>query len=152
MKQMRRRSLAAALGLLAAALVPVHAAEPEDIIKYRQAVMKANAGHMAASAAIINGKVDFKSDLAYHAKAIEAINKDVAALFPKDSDFGDTEALDAVWKKNAEFRKSAQNAARKAEAFARAVAAGDGKNYGARFRELNDACKACHKDFRKEEK
>ena len=39
------------------------AAEPEDIIKYRQTVMKANGAHMAAAGAIINGKVDFFFEL-----------------------------------------------------------------------------------------
>jgi len=128
------------------------AAEPEDIIKYRTATMKANGAHMAAANAIISGKVDYKNQLADHARALAAINKDIVALFPKDSDFGDTKALDAVWKNSAEFQKRAKDAAQKADAFAKAVAANDAKNTGARFKELNDSCKACHKDFRKEEK
>jgi cytochrome c556 len=128
-----------------------HAAEPQDIIDYRVANMKASAGHMAAANAIIRGKVDYKNQLADHARALQALNRDVAALFPKDSDFGDTRALDAVWSRNAEFQKRAQDARDRADAFARAVTAGDSKSYAARFGELNDACKACHKDFRKEE-
>ncbi len=128
------------------------AAEPEDIIKYRQNVMKSNGAHMAAANAIITGKVDFKGQLGDHAKALQAINKDVASLFPKDSDFGETKALDAVWKNSADFQKRAKDAKQKADAFARTVAAGDSKNYAARFKELSDSCKACHKDYRKEEK
>jgi len=127
------------------------AAEPEDIIKYRQSVMKANGAHMAAAGAIINGKVDFKGQLGDHAKALQTINKDINSLFPKDSDFGETKALDAVWKNNADFQKRAKDSAQKADALAKTVAAGDSKNYGARFKELSDSCKACHKDFRKEE-
>ena len=128
------------------------AAEPEDIIKYRQTVMKSNGAHMAAAGAIITGKVDFKGQLGDHVKALQAINKDVTSLFPKDSDFGETKALDAVWKNSADFQKRAKDAAQKADALAKTVAAGDSKNYGARFKELSDSCKACHKDFRKEEK
>jgi cytochrome c556 len=128
------------------------AAEPEDIIKYRQNVMKSNGAHMAAAAAIINGKVNFKNQLSDHAKALQAINKDINSLFPKDSDFGDTKALDAVWQKNADFQKSAKIAAQKADALAKTVAAGDSKSYAARFKELSDSCKGCHKDYRKEEK
>jgi cytochrome c556 len=128
------------------------AAEPEDIIKYRQSVMKANGAHMAATGAIINGKVDFKGQLGDHTKALQAINKDVAGLFPKGSDFGETKALDAVWQKNAEFQKLAKDTQQKADALAKTVAAGDSKNYAARFKELSDSCKACHKDYRKEEK
>jgi cytochrome c556 len=128
------------------------AAESEDIIKYRKNVMKANGAHMAATAAIITGKVDYMGQLGDHARALQAINKDINSLFPKDSDFGDTKALDAVWQKNADFQKSAKIAAQKADALAKTVAAGDSKSYAARFKELSDSCKACHKDFRKEEK
>ena len=150
MKIQRQRLLWVAAGLIVTAAG--HAAEPQDIIDYRSASMKASAGHMAAANAIIRGKVDFKNQLADHARALQALNHDVAALFPKDSDFGDTRALDAVWSRNAEFQKRAQDARARADAFAKAVAAGDSANYAARFGELNDACKACHKDFRKEEK
>jgi cytochrome c556 len=125
--------------------------EPEDIIKYRQNVMKANGAHMAAAGAILQGKVEYKKDLAYHANALKAINGDVPALFPKGSDFGDTKALDGVWAKRAEFEKRAKDAKTKADAFAKA-AGGDAKTALAKFKELSDSCKACHKDFRKEEK
>ena len=73
-------------------------------------------------------------------------------MFPKDSDFGDTKALDAVWQKNADFQKLAKIAAQKSDALAKTVATGDSKSYAARFKELSDSCKACHKDYRKEEK
>lgn len=150
MNTRRQRLLWAVAGIAAAAAG--HAAEPQDIIDYRSANMKASAGHMAAANAIIRGKVDYKNQLADHARALQALNHDVAALFPKDSDFGDTRALDAVWSRNAEFQQRARDARARADAFAKAVAAGDSKSYAVRFGELNDACKACHKDFRKEEK
>lgn len=144
---------AAALVLFTGVVVAAGAAsDPEDIIKYRKSMMKANGAHMAASAAILGGKVEYKAQLADHAKAIAAINKDVAGLFPKDSDFGDTDALDAVWKKPADFKKRADDAKTKAAAFAKVAATGDMAKTGAAFKELNDACKACHKDFRKEQK
>lgn len=47
---------------------------------------------------------------------------------------------------------SARASLEKSEALAKAVSGGDGKVIVARFKELQDACKACHKDFRKEEK
>jgi cytochrome c556 len=147
-----RNVLALAAGALLLAAGMAHAeAEPEDIIKYRQSVMKANGAHMSAADAILKGKVGYKKDLAYHARAIEAINADVAALFPKGSDFGETKALDAVWEKRADFEKRAKDAAQKSAAFAKAVAAND-PQVAARHKELGEACKACHKDFRKEEK
>lgn len=141
------------LGILALLGATAHAeSDPEDIIKYRQNVMKANGAYAAAASAIIQGKVGYKKDLADHAKALAAINRDVAALFPKGSDFGDTKALDGVWSKRTDFEKRAKDAQAKSAAFAKTVAAGDTKNYGPKLKELADSCKACHKDYRKEEK
>ena len=137
--------------LLLDASLAAYAAEPEDIIKYRQSVMLSQRAHMAAATAIIQGKVDFKDQLGHHVKSLEATTKDIPSLFPKDSDFGDTKALDAVWKNNAEFLKSAKNAREKSQALAKTVAAGDTKNYAPRLKELQEACRSCHKDFRKEE-
>ena len=85
--QTRQRILVLSACLWAATALVAQAAEPEDIIKYRQNVMKAQAAHLAAAGAIIQGKVGYKKDLADHAKALQAINRDVAALFPKGSDW-----------------------------------------------------------------
>jgi cytochrome c556 len=126
--------------------------DPEDIIKYRQNVMKANGAHMAAAGAVLQGKVEYKKDLAYHAKTLQSINHDIPALFPKGSDFGDTKALDAVWSKRADFEKRSKATQAKADAFAKAATGGDMKAALTKFKELSDSCKACHKDYRKEEK
>ena len=147
----RHHFLFTSVWLLLGASIMAHAAEPEDIIKYRQNVMKSQGGHMAAAAAIIQGKVDFKDQLLTHAKALEATTKFIPSMFPKDSDFGDTKALDAVWKNNAAFLKDAKNAQEKSLALLKAVEAGDTKAYGPRLKELSETCKACHKDFRKED-
>ncbi len=145
-----RTTLFATLALLGAA---AHAeSDPEDIIKYRQNVMKANGAHMAATGAILQGKVGYKARLGEHAKALVAINKDIPGLFPKGSDFGDTKALDAVWSKRADFEKRAKASQVKADAFAKAAGSGDLKLASAKFKELSDSCKACHKDYRKDEK
>lgn len=148
----RRCFLFGSIWLLLGTSLAAYAAEPEDIIKYRQSVMVSQRAHMAAATAIIQGKVDFKDQLGHHVKSLEATTKDIPSLFPKDSDFGDTKALDAVWKNNAEFLKSAKNAREKAQALAKTVAAGDTKNYAPHLKELQEACRSCHKDFRKEEK
>jgi cytochrome c556 len=148
MRNLRRLLPVSTLALLAGTATAVPAAEPQEIVKYRQAMMKANGAHMAAAAAIIVGKVDYKSQLGDHVKALQAINRDIAALFPAGSDVGETAAIPAVWMSSDDFKKRAANAAQRSEALAKAVAAGDTRSYAARFSELGDACKACHKDFR----
>jgi cytochrome c556 len=137
-------------GLMSPVLVQ-GAAEPEDIIKYRQAAMKASGGHMAASAAIVKGKVPFTADLPGHARALEQLTKGTAAHFPAGSDFGKTKALEAVWKDRAEFEKAARTAEVKAKAFAKAAAGKDLKAAAAAHKDLGDACGACHKKFRKKD-
>jgi cytochrome c556 len=145
-------SLAFALGITTLPAAVSAESQPEDIIKYRQNVMKSVGGHMGASGAIIQGKVGYKAHLSEHAKSIAAMTKDVVGLFPKDSDFGETKALEGVWKKRADFEKVANDARAKAEAFAKAAAGNDPAAARTAFMALGDACKACHKDFRKEEK
>ena len=141
-------------GLLLTMLAPLalSAAEPEDIIKYRKNVMKAVGGHTSAAGAIVQGKVDYKAHLSEHTRALQALTKDIPGLFPKDSDFGDTNAKDGVWSKRAEFEKAASNVKTKVEAFAKAVQGGKQDAIVASFKDMGEGCKACHKDFRKEEK
>jgi cytochrome c556 len=139
-------------GLLIGTSLLTHAeSNPEEIVKYRQAVMKSQAGHMAAVAAIVQGKVDYKDQLVDHVKALEATSRDIARLFPKDSDIANSKALSETWSNYAEFQKQAKDTQQKSSALAQAVAAGDKQNYGARFKDLQESCKGCHKDFRKKD-
>lgn len=152
--QIKPRHLSIALsllGLMAVTSLAASAAEPEDIIKYRQNIMKAIGSHSSAAGAIIQGKVDYPSDLADHVRALQALTRDLPALFPKDSDFGETKARDEVWSKRAEFEKRALDARTRADAFAAAVQGSDQKAVADRYKELGESCKACHKDFRRKE-
>jgi len=134
------------LGLLAVSLGTAHAGTPEDMVKYRRNVMDANGGLMGAANAILQGKVDKKGQLVDYAKALGGLNQDLASLFPPGSNGGDTDALPEVWSKRAEFDRHAKDTQIKAAAFASAAA---GKDAMAKFKDLSDSCKSCHKDFRK---
>ncbi len=135
------------LAVLSLVAIAAHAADPDEMIKYRKNVMNANGGLMGASNAILQGKVDFKGQLHGYAKALEEATKNLPALFPKGTQSGDTDALPEVWNKRAEFERHAQDTQTKAAAYAKAVASG--KDVQARFKDLSDACKSCHKDYRK---
>lgn len=152
MKQVKiRRLLAMTSVLMILAPLALHAAEPEDIIKYRQNMMKAIGGHTGAAGAIIQGKVDYKNQLADHARALQALTSDIPALFPKDSDFGETKAKDGVWSNRTVFEKTAKDAKAKVAAFAKAVQGGNQQAIVASYKEMGEGCKSCHKDFRKKE-
>jgi cytochrome c556 len=140
---------AAVLGLLAAGAAT--AAEPEDLIKYRQGVMKSLGGHMSATALIVRGKVPYGARLEAHARGLAALSEDLAALFPEGSDFGETGAKAEVWSKREGFEKASADAARAAQAL---VTAAGGKDSGAiarAFDGVGKTCKGCHDDYRKED-
>lgn len=125
-----------------------HAADSQDIIKYRRAVMKSQGAHAEAASEIIKGKVPYDSDLSYHAAALSASTHDLVKLFPKDSDFGETRAKAEVWTKRSEFEKAANDAEKAGGAFLAAVNSGDKAAIRKAFGDLGEACKGCHKHFR----
>jgi len=142
------------LGSLMVSATVISAAEEinsDAVIKYRQGVMKAQGGLMAAMAQIVRGKVRYDARLPAYAQALQGIIKDIPEMFPEDSDFGETDAKAEIWENSEEFRNASDKAANAAETFQKTVASGEKKAIGRQFKELADACKGCHKKFRKEE-
>lgn len=137
-----------AIMLLISAAYTSQAIASEDMIKYRQAVMKSQGGHMSAAAQIIKGKVNFGSDLHYHAAALAASSTGLTKLFPKDSDFGETRAKAEIWTDSAEFEKASKDAEKSAKAFLAAVKSNERAAITKTFGDLGEACKGCHKKFR----
>lgn len=142
----------AALAALGLAMQPAWTQDdPESWIKYRQGSMKALGGHMAASAQLVRGKVAVEGHLTMHAQAIADITRDLLALFPEGSDFGETDAKESIWSEWDRFQELAEDSARAADELLQTVNAGDGGATGEAFKALGETCKACHKDFRLEE-
>jgi cytochrome c556 len=146
-----RRNVVFAFCLLLCGSLVVQAAEsdPADMVKYRRSIMKSQREHIAAATAIVQGKVEFKEQLADHVRALEATTGIISTLFPAGSDAGDTLAQPEVWSNRAEFDNRAKDTREKAAIMVKAVAAGDTQNYAAHLNELFESCKSCHKVFRK---
>ena len=136
---------------LIAAAAAAQAEEPENYIKYRQAVMEAIGGHSGAVSQIVRGKVSPPGALAMHADALAALNADLTSLFPEGSDFGETRAKAEIWDNWAAFEKAAGDAKGATAAFAAAVADGDADKIAAAYRDVGEACKGCHKEFREKD-
>jgi cytochrome c556 len=141
----------ATAALLSTTSTAVAQDDSEGVIKYRQSTMKALGGHMGAAAQIVRGNVSYTGQLPMHADSIAAIARDITALFPEGSDFGETRAKEAVWENPEGFKKTASDAARASEVFAEAVKGGNKATIERSFRSLSDTCKNCHKKFRKKE-
>ncbi|MDJ0944171.1 MAG: cytochrome c [Kiloniellales bacterium] len=139
--------IAAALGLSTQALA---VDEPENVIKYRQAVMKAIGGHMASIASVVKGQVSYTDHVAGHANSINAMSKNVTAVFPKGTDNGShkTAALPKIWEDWAGFEKAAQALDAASANLASVAASGDKQKLAAAFGDLGKACGGCHKPYR----
>lgn len=142
---MLSRLIPASLALALVAL-PAAAAEPEDLIKYRQNVMKALGAHTSSIAAILRNQVDYGAHLNVHAEGLATMAPLVSDVFPEDSALGETDALDAVWEQPDAFAEAVQRLEAAAAAMRAAVA--DDGDVGAAFRDLGGACKHCHDNFR----
>jgi cytochrome c556 len=121
--------------------------DSEEVIKYRQKVMKSLGAHNGAVSSIIKGRVSYKNHLEMHARAIADAAATILALFPEGSDFGETKAKPEVWGKRAEFEKAAKNSEQAAADFLKAVKGKD-KDLGPAYKKLGESCKECHKQFR----
>lgn len=141
-----------AVPMLALSLPCLAQPDSEDIIKYRQSYMKALGGHMGSAAQIVRGKVDPAGHLVRHAEAIAALSEDITVLFPKGSDFGETDAKPEVWEDWDGFQKAAGKEKQASAEFLGAVErSADAKSVGEAFKALSDACKGCHEKYRAEE-
>src|SRR4030065_50392 len=82
-----RRLLAMGSMLMMLAPLALHAAEPEDIIKYRQNMMKAIGGHTGAAGAIIQGKGGSGRQSAGHRRELQGNGRRLQELsqgFPQE--------------------------------------------------------------------
>ncbi|CAK0763111.1 Cytochrome c [Gammaproteobacteria bacterium] len=137
--------------LLIAGLSPVWAdSAAEESIDKREDLMKGMGGHMKAIKKILGGATDVGT-IVEHADGLAMLTSNLAtdlkALFPVDSNQGDSEASATIWKNWAEFEKIAHSAATKG-ATLKTSSSGDSAAISLAYKELGEVCKACHKDYR----
>ncbi len=124
------------------------ASKPKDVIKFRKGVMKTNSAIYKNIRAITRGKVEFSSELASLAAALDANGRVIAGMFPKGSGKGKTRAKPAIWQDMAGLKAAAANFSAATGKLAKLAKAGDGKAVAAQLKKVDKACRACHKKFR----
>ena len=131
-------------------LSAAHAAdEPENIIKFRQNVMKGVGAHITNIAAVIKGQVTITANLAADAQAIANGLANAGELFPTGTESGKTNALAKVWDDRVGFDKALAEAQAKAREMIHAVASNDIPTIGKALGALGKSCGGCHKPYRK---
>jgi len=144
------------LGLSLTTAINLHAQaeeyEAEDLIEYRHEVMEAIKGHNKAIKAILEGKVPYDDHLDMHMASLEALLGRVGELFPEGSDFGETDAKDAIWENPEKFKQSVEKAQNAFETFKSVVAKGDKRASLDAHKKFGKAsCGNCHKSFKKKD-
>ena len=126
--------------------------DPEDLIEYRHEVMEAIKGHNKAIKAILEGKVPYNDHLDMHMASLEALIGRVGELFPEGSDFGETDAKDAIWDNPEKFKQTVEKAQKAFATFKSVVAEGDSRNSLDAHKKFGKAsCGNCHKSFKKDD-
>ena len=139
--------------LLAAPLLQAQDFEPQGIIKYRQAVMTSIKGHNLAIKQIVSGKFPDHGQIPKHVEALGNLFGELDTLFPEGSDFGKTNAKDAIWDNPEKFAATIKKARAAYQTFKAAAGSNDHKAIGKALKVFGKgSCGACHKSFKKKPK
>jgi cytochrome c556 len=145
---MRRVILAAATATVALFQLSAAAEAPADAIKYRQAIMAAMGGHIAALGLVNMGRVPHQSHLQAHADALADLATQAKVAFPANSGTGETEALPLIWQEQDRFNQALAANEKAAAGLKAAIATGDKAAIGKAFAEVGKSCKGCHDRYR----
>jgi cytochrome c556 len=148
-------SILAAVLLLGLASQAQAVDEPENVIKYRQSVMKAMSGHTGAIAGVVKGEVSYVDHVAAHARGVNAMSKLIVGLFPKGTsqmDSAKTRALPEIWDDFSKFEAAAKVLETQSAKMIEVAESGDVAAIGGQLQNMGKACGGCHKPFRQEKK
>ena len=144
-------SILAAAVLLGLASQAQAVNEPENVIKYRQSVMKSMGGHLGAIVGVVKGEISYVDHVAAHARGINEMSKLLAGLFPEGTsqfEFAKTRALPEIWDDFSKFEAAAKALEAESAKMVEVAASGDLGAIGGQLQNLGKACGSCHKSFR----
>jgi cytochrome c556 len=152
-----KKTMLAAIGVLAAGIALAQQAQkPEDLIKFRQAGYKFMAWNTGRIKANLEGSYN-KDEVAKAANVIAAVaNSGMGALYAPGTDKAvgnaHTHVKPELFTDKEGVGKVAVAFNKEANELAKVAATGDAGAVKVQFGKLVEACKACHKDYRVEEK
>jgi cytochrome c556 len=124
-------------------------ANEENVTEYRQHLMVAIGGHMAAVASIVKGRLSLPEHIAQHAELIGHTAKLVPSAFEDRVVDGPTDAKPEIWVQMDQFTALNSEMAEASLALAEAARTGDARSVALAMRDLGKTCGSCHQRFRK---
>jgi cytochrome c556 len=121
----------------------------EGALRYRQSLMEAVSGDMAALANLMKYRLTVPGAAAVHADGLAARAKLVALAFERKVTDGATDAEPGIWEKPAEFQQSIEKFQAETARLAEIAKGGDPLAVGEQIRATGKTCGGCHDTFRK---
>lgn len=128
------------------------AADPkgdEAALKYRQSLMEAIGGDMAAIGDILKYGMNLPGHVAVHADSLASHAKLVTAAFERKVTAGPTDSEPAIWEKPDEFAQKVKHFETETAKLAEVARGGDPAAIGAQVKAVGKSCGGCHEGFRK---
>jgi cytochrome c556 len=128
------------------------AADPkadEAALKYRQSLMEAIGGDMAAIGDILKYGMNLPGHVVVHADSMASHAKLVAAAFERKVTAGPTDSEPAIWEKPDEFAQKVKNFETETTKLAEVARGSDPAALGAQVKAVGKSCGGCHEGFRK---
>jgi cytochrome c556 len=125
-----------------------YADESEDIIAYRQNVMKSLAANSKMIKAILTEKIS-QQHLSSLSSNIASTAGMLNGNFPEGSDFGETDAKEEIWENKADFSSKIKDLEKITKQLQSAVQQkASNKELMPIYNSVAKACKSCHKKYR----
>lgn len=124
--------------------------KPEDVIKFRKAVMTIQAWHMRPMALMVKGQQPYDATLfAWYAGVVQSTSFMLPDAFSPGSDKGaDTKAHPQIWKDNEKFKQATDRFNAEALKLVEAAKAGNLEAVKGPFGAVAKNCGGCHEAFR----
>jgi cytochrome c556 len=124
--------------------------EATGVVKERMDLMETQKDAMKVLGAMAKGQVPFDAAKATAAaKEIESTSANILQLFPEGSGGEPSEAKPEIWTQWEKFTTDTERLATAAAALEETVSS-ESHEWKAKFKDVIDACKTCHKTFRAE--
>jgi len=123
--------------------------KPEDVIKYRKAVMTVQSWNMRPLALMVKGQQPYDAALfAWYAGVIQSTSFMLPDAFAPGSDKGDTRARPEIWKDAGKFKETMDRFNADTLKLVAAARAGNLEAVKGPFGAVAKNCGGCHKQFR----
>ena len=122
--------------------------DSEDVIKYRQNMMKTISMHYKSLKLLSAGRITQPDQWLPQAQGLNNMAKMISTAYPEESDFGDTDAKESIWENKPDFNEKADALVRFSGKLVSLIEQGQQKQVPELMREVSQSCKNCHKNYR----